>query len=240
MDKQNNSSFYKYFEGFPKDLQNFLSELKENNNRQWFESNRDFYEKSIKIPAKLFVYSMSKIFIEKNIPFIADPKRSIFRIYRDIRFSKNKEPYKTNIGIYFHYGFNNSGKKPINAPGIYFHIDATECFIAAGLHQPDPEQLKAIRQSIYNNWLEFDKIINNRDFIKYFPYRFVGEKLKRLPPGYQYNHPASEYLKLKNFDIYNDIDIKHTYSEKLILLIEEYAIISIPFLEFLNEAISSI
>lgn len=239
MNIRNKSANFDEFKGFPRDLQDFLTNLKANNNRVWFEENRQYYENFIKTTSKLLVYSMAKRFAEKNLPFVADPKRSIFRIYRDIRFSKNKDPYKTNVGIYFHYGIHNSGKKPINAPGMYFHIDESECFIAAGLHQPMPEQLTAIRSSIYNNWDEFNRIINYSQFISYYPYRFVGDKLKRIPPGYNSNHPAAEYLKLKNFDIYNDLDIKHTYSERLLDILEEYATVAIPFLDFLNEAIIS-
>ncbi len=226
------------FKGFASDVRNFLLQLKANNNREWFEANRSYYEQSIKEPSKSLVYSLSKRFIEKNLPLTADPRRSIFRIYRDIRFSKNKEPYKTNIGIYFYFGLNNPDKKPINAPGMYFHIDESECFIAVGLHQPMPEQLLAIRKSVYNNWDEFEKIINTPELTNLYSYRLIGDKLKKTPPGFPSEHPSSEYLKLKNFDIYNDLDIENTYSEKLIDIIEQYALSSLPFLEFISEAIS--
>ncbi len=118
----------------------------------------------------------------------------MFRIYRDVRFSKDKRPYKNNLGAHIQPG----GKKEIGA-GYYIHIEAGGAFLAGGMWQPMPPELAKVRQEIDYNFAEFKKIISNKTFRKYFGELGEEDKLSTAPKGYPKDHPAIEYLKLKSF-----------------------------------------
>lgn len=168
--------------------------MTENNNREWFAENKERYE-----TAKADVLS----FIDQLIPQLAsiDPafsletpsKRCLLRIYRDVRFSKNKDPYKNNYGIFFAVR-----GKGVNEPGYYLHIQPGACFFAAGLWMPEAGVLKKIREEIDYNTTEFSDIIEAANFKDTFQLS-QEDKLKKAPKGYEPEHPQIELLKLKSF-----------------------------------------
>ncbi len=173
---------------------NFLKNLTQNNHRDWFNSNKTAYE-TAKRDFENFVDSLI-MRISVFDPPIANLKAKdcVFRIYRDVRFSKSKEPYKTNFGAYL-----TSGGKKSPKPGYYLHVQPNrESFIAGGAYQPSSSTLNAIRQEIDYNLTEFNGIINSNQFKKYFD-GIDGETAKTNPKGYGKDHPAIELLRHKDF-----------------------------------------
>lgn len=224
------------FSGFTPRAKQFFSDLKANNNKEWFENNRHIYEECIKEPSRALVQEMALLFAEKGLPFVADPKRSLFRINRDTRFSANKDPYKTNLGVFFPFSINQAGQKPINALGLYFHFDTDETFIAGGLHSPEPDILRAIRQRIAEDWGTLKGIVENKKFRKYFSSILEGESLKRVPPGYPKDHPAERLLRLKQYLVWKNMEYSEAQGRNLISILEESAMIIAPFLEYFQDA----
>lgn len=226
------------FWGFSKDIYSFFSELKKNNNKDWFYKNKTFYEKEIKEVSRQLVQEMSHRFAALGLPFIADQKVSLFRINRDIRFSPNKDPYKTNLGIYFPY-ISKAGKRLPESPGLYYHFEPNESFIGGGIHMPTSQTLRSLRIKIANDWEKLLDIINDANFKIEFPNEFFGEKLKRVPRGFDLNHPAAEILKLKEFTVWVDIDHNISYTPNLADILERKAYVIAPFLEFLHQSMIS-
>ncbi len=178
----------------------FLKKLKKNNNKEWFDKNRKTYE-----AARNELIQFLTVLIEKAGKWderlkTLDPKKSIFRINRDIRFSANKDPYKTNMGAWLSPTGKNS-----NGPGYYLHLEPGGCFIAGGIYMPEAPVLKAIRQEIDYNFKDFQKLLKQKDFKNYFG-DLGGEKLKTTPKDYDKDNPAIEYLKLKSFTMIHHMD----------------------------------
>lgn len=172
----------------------FLKQLSENNNKEWFDVHRKTYENS-----KAEFEAVVKLVIEKCIDFDdrlanLEAKKCLFRINKDVRFSKDKSPYKINMGA----SINPGGKKSM-IPGYYIHIEPGNSYLAGGCYQPMPEVLAAIRQEIDYNNAELKKIIATKDFIKYFKELSQEDKLKTAPKGYEKTHPEIALLQLKHF-----------------------------------------
>jgi uncharacterized protein (TIGR02453 family) len=185
---------YPPFTGFPRDGIHFLSRLKKNNNRDWFHKHKDEYEHLVRFPMECLISSLSGRMREVAPEIEFHPQRSIFRIYRDVRFSRNKLPYKTNIAASFHL----RGKKGHESPGFYLHIEPGSVFVGGGLYMPDGDQLKAIRRSIAEGPEEFLEIIGDRLFKKEYG-GIQGEKLQRAPLGFAPDHPMVDHLRHKQF-----------------------------------------
>lgn len=171
----------------------FLRNLQKNNNRDWFNDNKTFYQQ-----AQQDVIS----FVEKLIEEIAafdeeigklDAKKSLFRIYRDTRFSKDKSPYKTNFGASLGMG------KGGQVSGYYLHIEPGKSFLAGGVYMPESSVLKKVRQEISAFGEEFKLILENDDFRNYFRGLSVEDKLKKVPQGFENDDKMAEFLKLKHF-----------------------------------------
>jgi len=171
----------------------FLKRLDRNNNREWLQA----HKADLEIAKQDFANFVADLIgrISKFDPKIGGllPESCTFRIYRDIRFSKDKKPYKTNFGAYL-----SSGGRKSAVPGYYFHLQPGHSFLAAGKYNPEPGELLKIRTAIANHWDEFLKILRARSFQKCFG-EIHGQKLKTAPKGFLKDHPAIEYLKLKNF-----------------------------------------
>jgi len=183
------------FEGFPKECLDFLKKLKRNNNRQWFQQRKQDYLDYVKFPMQCLIASLSQRMIDDAPEIVFDPKRSIFRIYRDVRFSKNKAPYKTSVAAVFEL----RGKKsPAETPGLYLHIEPGDVFIGGGIYMPTGEQLKAIRKAIVDRPKEYLAIVSNKKFKKEFG-GIQGEKLQKAPLGFPKDHPMIDHLRHKQF-----------------------------------------
>jgi uncharacterized protein (TIGR02453 family) len=182
------------FGGFPPETLRFLRQLKRNNNREWFLAHKEVYELKVKAPMTELVLALGQAMVQFAPELIVDPKRAIYRIYRDIRFSPDKRPYKTHIAaIFVPWGI----PKHTGAC-LYFHIDPAELMIAGGVYMPDPLTLRALRQHIADNWEDLRAITNQRNFKKMLG-NLQGESLVRPPSGFQADHPAIDVLRQKQF-----------------------------------------
>lgn len=207
----------------------FLKELKQNNKREWFQENKVWYESSRN--------TILQFLDQKLIPGLAafDPsvqsvtgKQCLFRIYRDVRFSKDKSPYKTNFGASF-------GMK-LKTSGYYLHIEPGNSFVGGGIYHPSSDELKAIRKEVYYNIDKLNEIRSNPEFKKTFG-DITGEKLKRLPLGFPKDFYDPELLKLKDFLVMvslSDEDLLKSDLDQYILSIFKK---QKPFNDFLNEAL---
>ncbi len=211
----------------------FLKSLSRNNNKEWFEKNRKTYE-TAKADFTSFVADLIEGIAAFDEPIgHLEPKNCIFRINRDVRFGKDKSPYKSNMGASFTVG----GKK-INAAGYYFHFEPGKSFIAGGFYMPMPPQLAQIRQEIDYNFDQWKKIVSHKNFKKHFPDGIEGvSTLSRPPKGYEENNPAIEYLKMKGFIVSRSLtDNDLTDKSLLKKSIQAFEAMK-PMIYFLNEAV---
>ena len=188
----------------------FLKQLSKNNNKEWFDVNRKTYE-----VCKAEFEGIVKSVIEKSFVFDnqltgLEAKKCLFRINKDVRFSKDKSPYKLNMGA----SINPGGKKSM-IPGYYIHIEPGKSFLAGGSYQPMPEMLAAIRQEIDYNSTEFKKIISAKDFKTYFKELSQEDKLKTSPKGYEKTHPDIALLQLKHFITVHPLSDDDVLNKKL-------------------------
>jgi len=212
----------------------FLKELKKNNNREWFEANRKKYE-AAKADFEALVASVLEKMSKTNETIAhLTPKECVFRINRDVRFSKDKSPYKTNMALYISKG----GKKVLNA-GYYFHCEPGGPFVGGGVWQPMSPELKKIRQEIDYNWDEFEKIVQHKKFKAAFVELERGSDvlLTRPPKGYDDDNPAIEYLKLKSFIASAKFSDEDLLSKDLAKKIVTHFETMRPLVDFLNRAL---
>ncbi len=227
-------AMYPPFEGFPKEGLQFLKRLKRNNNRTWFEAHKHEYEEHLKLPMQSFIFSLQPHFQAFAPEFDLNPKRSIFRIYRDIRFSTDKTPYKTHIAAHFVL---RGREKGFVGSGYYFHVEPGEVFMGGGIYMPDSDQLKGIRKAIAEHSDEFLSILNNRQFKKQFG-KLEGEKLQRIPKGYEDTHPMAEWLKLKQFFVGKSFAESTCHKASLVDTVAAVCKDAIPLVNFLNRAVA--
>ena len=178
----------------------FLQGLSENNNREWFNDNKKAYNESrekILFLTDVLINEISRF--DSSVRGV-DPKDCMFRIFRDVRFSKDKRPYKTNFGSFICKG----GRKSMN-PGYYFHIEPTESFIAGGIYMPPAEPLKIIRNYLADHANEYMEIMNDSEFKKLFP-EMYDHQLKTAPKGFPKDHEFISLLKYKSFIFSHSID----------------------------------
>jgi len=180
---------------FKKSTIKFLRDLEKNNNRDWFEANKHRYESDVREPALAYIEAMAPRLAKISPAFVASPKKvggSLMRIYRDVRFSKDKSPYKTNIGIQFRH----TAGKDVHAPGFYLHIEPSEVFVGAGIWRPDSDTLQNVRLHMDENrteWKKTVKALTTKEFALH------GDSLKKPPRGYAADHPLLEDLKRKDY-----------------------------------------
>ena len=174
----------------------FLGDLEANNSREWFQANKDRYESDVREPALAFIADFGPRLRKVSKHFVADPRKvggSLFRIHRDTRFSRDKTPYKTHVGIQFRHELG----KDAHAPGFYLGIDTKAIHAGVGSWHPDSETLAKFRESIVENPAGWKRARNNRRFRARF--EMTGESLKRHPRGFDPEHPLIEDIKRKDF-----------------------------------------
>ncbi len=209
----------------------FLNDLKKHNNKEWMDAHRAAYLTAKKDFENLVSNIIEGLSAQDELMALLQPSACIFRINRDIRFSKDKSPYKTNFGAVFKSG----GKKDIKA-GFYLHIEPEKSFLGGGVWMPDPLSLKNIRQEIDYNYDEFKKIIEQKKFKQTYS-KIEGESLARPPKGYLEDNPAIQYLKLKSFTVGCPINNEALTQKNLTKKILDGFEIMQPFMNFLNVAI---
>jgi uncharacterized protein (TIGR02453 family) len=209
----------------------FLRELKKNNNKPWFDAHRKQYE-AAKSDFETFVQAV----LDKHSKNDSDlkeltAKKCMFRINRDIRFSKDKSPYKTNFGASMDKGGRKSG-----LAGYYFHLEPGKSFLGGGIWMPQPDYTRKIRQEIDYCLDEFTKILSVKKFKALYKELYIGEdvQLTKVPHGFDKNNPAAEYLKFKSWLVLADIDDSTLTSKDLLNKTVEAFHIMQPFVKFLN------
>jgi uncharacterized protein (TIGR02453 family) len=212
---------------------NFLAQLTKNNNKLWFDANRKKYEEAKADFLQLVDKTIQSVTTFDNSIIGLEPKKCVFRINRDVRFSKDKSPYKNNMGA----SFNKGGKKVQNA-GYYLHVEAGKSFLGGGLYMPMPPDLNKIRQEIDYNFTEFKKIVDSESFKKVFTNGVEGiDYLVRPPKGYDETNPAITYLKMKSFIASVPLTNAALTDKKILKTIESTFKQLKPMLDFLNAAI---
>ncbi|MBS1650751.1 MAG: DUF2461 domain-containing protein [Bacteroidetes bacterium] len=214
-------------------LINFLEQLKLNNNKEWFEANKNTYLEckfNFEKIVQEIIIGISKF--DKAILPTYDAKKCVFRIYKDVRFSKDKSPYKTNFGA----SINPGGKRSLIA-GYYLHIEPNNSFIAGGVYMPIPEHLAAIRQEIDYNSSQLLKIFNSKGFKAFFNGFDEIDKLKSAPKNYDKNHPHIKLLKNKHFTFSSHLTNKMILNKNFVSnAIERYKSLY-PALVYLRNAV---
>ncbi len=214
----------------------FLDDLKKNNNRDWFQDNKKRYE-----IFKKDYHQLVSDFLDVMKPLdpsleLLEVKNCTFRINRDIRFSKDKSPYKAHLGVWL-----SSGAKGLNRSGYYVHIEKGASFIAGGFYSPEAEDLKKVRKEIAFFHDDLEAIVANKDFKKEFVNLDFDENnsLKNPPRGYEKDHPAIEFLKLKSFTASQKYDISEVTQKDFVSKMSKKLIALKPLNEFINRALDT-
>lgn len=212
----------------------FLEELTDNNNRAWFAANQARYEALVREPALAFIAAMAPSLSNFAPNFRADPRKmggSLMRVFRDTRFSRDKSPYKTNIGIQFRHALG----KDVHAPGFYLHIAAGECFLGAGCWHPEPDALGRIRERIAENPERWLAVRDTPAFRAVWS--LAGDSLSRPPRGYAADHPAIEDLKRKDFIGLASLTASEIIGPDLVDIATARFSTAAPFMAFLCAAV---
>ena len=202
------------FEGYPRGSITFLNQLSKNNNRQWFNDNKERYEQNVRFPSLTFIETIGPE-LKRQISecFTAIPKKvggSLMRVYRDTRFSKDKTPYKTNVGIQFRHEMG----KDVHAPGFYLHIERGNCFFGAGIWRPESKTLNKIREFLVDNPNAWKKLRDDKKFASNWELR--GSSLIRPPKGFSGEHELIVDLKRKDFIAIMNFDHKEIYASSFV------------------------
>ena len=192
------------FTGFRPDAIQFLVDLSENNDRSWFQPRKGEYERLLKEPLEALISTLAERLAARGIPLRADPSKSPFRIYRDVRFSKDKSPYKTNLGASFPWvseapgdGGTRSHTTNVHSSGGYFHLSPGEIYVGGGIWHPEKPWLEAFRRRVLDEPGRVRKLVNEPEFNATFG-SLGGDSLVRVPTGFPPDHPDVELLKLKD------------------------------------------
>jgi uncharacterized protein (TIGR02453 family) len=212
----------------------FLQELKDNNNREWFQANKQRYEAQVREPLLAFITDFGLRLAEISPHFVADARKSggsLFRLNRDVRFSADKSPYKSNSGLQFRH---ESGKD-VHAPGFYLHLEPDAVFCAAGIWQPDNPTLGKIRDAIVETPETWQAVLEDSAFRQTFS--LGGDSLKRPPKGYKADHPFIEDIKRKDFVASRQFSEAETCAPNFMDRFAETCRTSAPFVAFLTKAL---
>jgi uncharacterized protein (TIGR02453 family) len=214
-------------------LFSFLTDLKQNNDRDWFNANKSRYVDDLKDPLLEFIADFAPLLSSISPHFRAIPKAnggSLFRIYRDVRFSANKDPYKTHAGIHFRH----EAGKNAHAPGFYLHLEPGSVFVAAGTWRPETDLLRNIRNIMVEHPEEWLAITQDEAFTSSF--KLEGDSLKRAPKGFDPEHPLVDDLKRKDFIAVNRLEESQAFQPDIMEMVVEKWRVCSPFVRFLADA----
>ena len=231
------------FTGFRPEAIQFLADLAANNDRAWFQPRKGEYERLLKEPLEAMIAALSERFEARGIPLLADPAKSPFRIYRDVRFSKDKSPYKTNIGASFPWIGQGSAEDVVgrstnpnvHSGGGYFHLQPGEIYVGGGTWHPEKPWLEAFRRRVVDRPDEFRALIDEPGFKRTFgSVSSDGHSLHRVPTGLPPDHPEAELLKLKDVVFGRRLSDKDATSPSLPDLIADSFATALPVMRYLS------
>ena len=221
------------FSGFPPQTLQFLRDLKANNNRDWFHPRKALYEEHVKAPMVECVLALGEELSNFGNDLVTAPDKAIYRIYRDVRFSKDKSPYKTHVAAFF----GPRGLDKHAGAGLYFHFSPDELLVGGGVYAPGSQQLLAIRQQIAAQHEKLRAILKDRTFRRLFG-EMSGECLKRIPKGFPPDHPAADLLVYKQFLAGARLDPKVVETPRFFKqLVRSFRAVE-PFIVFLNSPLT--
>ena len=212
----------------------FLEQLETNNNREWFKEHKSRYEEEVLDVALRFIQSMQDPLAEIAPRFVALPTRvggSLMRVYRDTRFSKNKTPYKTNIGIQFRH----EQARDVHSPGYYVHIAPDQVFVGVGMWRPDSDPLRGIRERIAAKSLEWNRVMRDPSFKRQF--ELGGETLVRPPRGFDKDHECIDDIRRKSFIAVREFQVQESLKPQFQRTVESSFKTAEPFMRFLCKAV---
>lgn len=208
----------------------FLRSLKRHNDREWFRARKDQYEAHVRGPMTALVERLAQDFRTIAPELVASPKHSLYRVYRDTRFSEDKRPLKTHAAASFPW----RGMPRHQAAGLYFEVAGEWVWVGGGLWAPEPPHLFKVRSHIADTWPDMDRIVRSRTFRQQFP-ELYGDTLTRVPRGFASAHPAGPYLKYRRFAAGREFPASFAYSPKFYpTLLTVYRAL-MPLIRFLNE-----
>jgi len=211
----------------------FLRALKRNNRREWFNAHRDDYELHVRQPMTAIVERLAHDFRGFAPELVASPKVSIYRIYRDTRFSENKTPYKTHVAAVFPP----RGLPKHEGAGVYFHVSPEEVWIGGGMYAPQTPQLHAVREHIAANAKKLRSIVESPGFRRRVG-TLEGERLQRVPRGFPKDHPAADYLKYRQFLAGAELPASVAMSPKFYGTLLDVFRQVVPLIRFLNQPLA--
>lgn len=217
------------FPGFPPEARQFLRDLAANNDREWFKAHKPDYDAFVRGPLLALVGELGTALMEHSPGYVCDPRRSVYRIYRDIRFSKNKAPYKTHAAAVFPP----LGLERHAGAGFYFHFSAEELLVGGGVYAPGSGELRSIRQQIAEDPAELREILGAAAFRKAFG-DLEGQRLKRVPQGFPKDHPAADLLVFKQFLAGTTLPAEAIEKRTAAALIDRHFRTLSPLLAYLN------
>jgi uncharacterized protein (TIGR02453 family) len=228
------------FRGFGRGALTFLRQLKRNNERDWFQAHKETYESEVLAPLKLFVEEVDVRFGKFAPEFVGDPKRSIFRIYRDVRFSKDKSPYKTHAASWFKHQNSSQGvgsEAHGAGAGFYFHLEPGASFVGGGIWMPPRPTLNQLRDSIAAKPKDFEKSMSAPAFRKRFGKLSEESMLTRLPRGFAPGHPAEKWLRYQSFTAGAGLSDADVLDRRLVDKVEKDFKTMLPFVRWLNQTL---
>jgi uncharacterized protein (TIGR02453 family) len=208
----------------------FLRALEKNNNRDWFEANKETYLSEVKAPMELVVAAVGARVARFAPAYVVEPKKAMYRIYRDTRFSANKTPYKTNASALFYRS--ELGRN--EAAALYFEVSPRFVGIAGGLYMPSPDHLRAVRAHLMDHHERFDKLLSSRKLVQLCG-GIQGDKLSRPPKGFLPDQPGLEWIKHKQWYFWQELDPKLALGPKLVDEVARRFELMTQAVEFLNE-----
>jgi uncharacterized protein (TIGR02453 family) len=219
------------FAGFPPDALRFLRDLAANNKREWFQPRKYEYEAVVRAPMLELVGAVNHALARFAPDYITEPDKAIYRIYRDTRFSPDKTPYKTHIAAVF----KRRGLDKHSGAGLYFSVSPAEIEVAGGLYMPGPEQLLAVRRYITAHHEQFKSLISHRGLRRQMG-ELKGESLSRSPKGFDPEHPAAAFVRMKQWLFWTMLDPALAATDRLYEEIVKRFQLMTPFIEFLNRS----
>jgi uncharacterized protein (TIGR02453 family) len=224
------------FTGFRPEAVQFLVDLAEHNERPWFQARKADYERLLKRPLEELCVALDAAFRARGVPLTADPARSPFRIYRDVRFSKDKSPYKTNIGASLPFAERAADGTPMptgtRRGGGYFHLEPGEIFVGGGMWHPEPGPLAAWRRLVIDQPERVHAVVDDPAFVARFE-TLHGDRLRRVPTGFPADHADAALLTLKDVTFGRRLDDREVFSADLPEVLADDLATAVPLLRLL-------
>jgi len=222
------------FSGFPPEMNQFLRALKRNNRREWFQPRKHLYEQHVKEPMLELIAVLNKDLAKYAPEYVTEPKKALFRIYRDTRFSADKTPYKTHVAA----SFSRRGSTGLGTGGFYFSVSQDQVEIAGGIYHPLPETMLAVRRHIAAHHEELRKILSAKK-ARTLLGNLQGDELTRAPKGFDPAHPGLDLIKKKDWILDISLEAKLANTSKLYEAIAERFRAMAPLIEYLNRPLIS-